>query len=126
MNQPSEHLGVKQETIDAFQLMWGNFPAPVMLLKQNRSIVAINKEAKSRGVPTGIKCHQLSGSTGVHEGCLADAALKEGVAKRIVAYSPLQKQVLDSYWVPVAGETDLYVHFGIDITEYAKAELISS
>ncbi|MBU4011388.1 MAG: hypothetical protein KJ882_11560 [Proteobacteria bacterium] len=117
---------IKPEILNAFNVMWGNFPFVVMLLKENRTIVAINKKAKEMGIQPGLKCHQLSGSTGVHKVCMANEALKEQVSKRVVAYSPQQKQVLDSYWVPVVGENDLYVHFATDITDYAKPELFQA
>jgi hypothetical protein len=33
---------------------------------------------------------------------------------------------LDGYWVPVTGEKDIYVHFGNDITEYVRPELLTA
>jgi hypothetical protein len=114
---------INPEILNAFNMMWGNFPFLVVLLRKSRTIVALNKKAKELGVKEGMKCYQLSRNTGIHKGCMADAALKEGVSKRSVAYNPALKQVLDSYWIPVAGENDLYVHFATDISDYAKAEM---
>jgi len=121
-----QNNGVNPKTIKAFNMMWGAFPSPVMMLRKNRDIVALNKLAKDYGIQTGGKCYQLTGETEAHEGCMANQALSEGVAMRSVSYANMVQQVQDSYWVPVQGEKDLYVHFGIDITEYAKPELFPS
>ncbi|HXE97024.1 MAG TPA: hypothetical protein VN642_11495 [Dongiaceae bacterium] len=32
--------------------------------------------------------------------------------------------VLDSYWIPLAGSEDIYIHFSIDITEFAADRLM--
>ncbi|MEE8399235.1 MAG: hypothetical protein V3S89_09535 [Desulfobacterales bacterium] len=114
---------VSEQTMAAFTMMWDAFPSMVMLLKKDRTIVAANKMARDLGVKPGIKCYELSASTGIHQGCLGTPAVEEGVAKRLVSYIDAMKQVLDSYWVPVQGEKDLYIHFATDITEYAKPEM---
>jgi cold shock CspA family protein len=33
---------------------------------------------------------------------------------------------MDGFWVPVAGEEDVYVHFGNDITDLVRPELLPS
>ncbi len=114
---------VNPETIRAFEQMWHYYPFPVFLLLKNRTIVSMNKAAKDMGIMTGMKCFQLSGSTGIHEGCLGNSALKDQAGKRSVLYVPGMKQVLDSYWLPVPGEKDMLIHFAADITEYAKKEM---
>ncbi|MEE8469857.1 MAG: hypothetical protein V3S51_00830 [Dehalococcoidia bacterium] len=125
MENPREQLNsdVNPETLKAFNMMWDCFPAVVMLLRKSRTIVALNKVARDVGIQLGTKCYQLTGNTDIHEDCMANSALEEGVAKRSVGYFAAAKWVLDSYWVPVLGEKDLYVHFSTDITEYAKPEL---
>jgi len=107
-------------------MMWDAFPFVVMLLKKNRTIVALNRLAIDLGIQPGMKCYELTGVNEPHKECLANAALEEGITKRTVAYIDLFKQVMDTYWVPVKGEKDLYIHFNIDITEYAKPELFPS
>ena len=114
---------IKPEIIKAFYLTWDAFPFVVMLLKKSRTIVAVNKLARDLGITPGMKCYELTGIKESHKECLANAALEEGVTKRTVAYNDLFRQVLDTYWVPVQGEKDLYIHFNIDISEYAKPEL---
>jgi hypothetical protein len=69
-----------------------------------------------------MKCFQLS-SDGVHNFCRANAALDDGVAEQSVGYRPASKKVNNSYWLPIAGEKNLFVHVTIDISEYAKPEL---
>jgi len=59
-----------------------------------------------------------------HKGCQADQALTEQTAKRVVAYSDFTGSVMDSYWIPLAGSSDLFLHFAADITEWAKESLI--
>lgn len=34
-----------QNVIDAFHMMWDNFPEPVMLIQKSRHIYAVNKKA---------------------------------------------------------------------------------
>ena len=117
---------INPETLRAFHMMWDAFPFVVMLLKKNRTIVALNKLARDLGIQPGIKCYELTGVNESHTKCLANAALEEGVTKRAVAYVDIFKQVMDTYWVPVQSEEDLYIHFNIDITEYAKSGLFPS
>ncbi len=117
---------INPETLRAFHMMWDAFPFVVMLLKKNRTIVALNRLARDLGIQPGMKCYELTGVKEPHKECLANAALEEGITKRTVAYIDLFKQVMDTYWIPVQGEKDLYIHFNIDITEYAKPELFPS
>jgi hypothetical protein len=114
---------VNPEIIKAFDQMWHYYPFPVFLLQKNRTIVSMNKAAKDLGILTGMKCYQLSGNTGIHEGCLGNSAMKDQEGKRSVLYVPGMKQVLDSYWLPIPGEKDMLIHFAADITAYAKKEM---
>jgi predicted xylose isomerase-like sugar epimerase len=50
-------------------------------------------------------------------------ALAEKSGKRAVGYNGQYKVVFDTYWIPLAGEEDLYLHFSINISEYAKESL---
>ncbi len=115
---------VRQEVLDAFRMMWGLYPEPVMLIHAGREIIAMNKRAESLGISLGIKCHTLYPSDKPCPGCLANKALRRGAAERKAAYSERQKRFMDGFWVPVDGEKDLYVHFGNDITELVRPELM--
>lgn len=114
--------GDYSEAIDAFHKMWDAFPHLVLLLQKNRTIVASNRVAKKMGLVPGLKCYQWDGVDAIHRNCKGNAALESKTAMRSVAN--YRGRVLDSYWLPVGGESDLMIHFSIDITKYAKEELL--
>jgi hypothetical protein len=112
-------ISINQEILKAFHLMWDPFPHGVLLLKKNRTIIDANSKALEQGVILGRKCFALSGKgTEKHTGCLADAALTEGVSKRSVIHR--EGRIIDAYWLPIKGEEELFVHFTIYTTEPKK------
>ena len=113
---------INPDVLKAFHLMWGPFPSSALLVRRNRTIVACNQAAIDKGMAVGMKCFQRS-SDKVHDFCRANIALDNGVAERSVGYRVASKKVNDSYWLPIAGEKDLFVHVTIDISQYAKPEL---
>ena len=113
---------INPNVLKAFHLMWDVFPSSALLVTRNRTIQACNQAAIERGLRVGMKCFQLT-SDGVHNHCKANVALDEGVAQHMTVYSPVMKKVNNSYWLPIEGEKDLFVHVVIDITQYAKSEL---
>lgn len=115
--------GRKEEICRNFHLFWDNFPFAVMLVQKDRTIVDVNKAAREMGYPVGMRCADM-GEKKHHAGCKANLALREQTGVREVSYYDFLGRVLDSYWVPLAGAEDLYVHFGIDITEYAADRLL--
>lgn len=117
---------VKPEVLNAFQMMWGLHPGVVMLIHKDRRILAVNRNAEALGLPVGILCHSLYPSDTPCPGCMANKALNQGKAVRKTAYAPSQKCFMDGFWIPVVGEPELYVHFGNDITEYVRPELLPS
>ena len=117
-----EKTKISEELSRNFHLFWDNFPFPVMLIRKDRTIVDLNKAGKAMGCVSGTRCVDM-GKKEDHCGCLANQALQEQTAKRVVAYQDSYGMVLDSYWVPLAGEEDLYLHFSIDITEYAAGRM---
>lgn len=114
---------INADIIRAFDAMWGLHPSPVMMLKSNREIVAVNTAAQNLGIPLGIKCFQLTGKEQICDGCLGNAALKEQNAKRTASWQDKLNMFADTYWIPVQGEDGLFIHFGNDITPYTKEEL---
>ena len=116
---------VNPDILKAFHLMWDLFPATVLLVKRDRTVMACNQTATERGLRLGMKCFQLS-SDGVHKHCQANAALDQRTARRTVVFSPASQKVNNSFWLPIAGEKDLFVHVVIDITQYAKPELFQA
>jgi hypothetical protein len=115
-------IEVSEETRRNFHLFWDNFPTAVILVYKDRTIIEANKFAKERGYPTGIRCVDM-GEKKHHAGCKANVMLREKVAVRDVAYYDFLGQVADSYWIPLAGAEDFYVHFATDITEYADKRM---
>ncbi len=115
MTDTPETTDVGSEIITAFHMMWDSFPHSVMLLKKTREIVATNKTAQDKGVPTCAKCFQRGGRDEIHKGCKADEALDLGTAQRTVAHNRETNRVMDAYWLPVAAGEDLYLHFAVNI-----------
>ena len=68
MENPGEQVNsdVNPEALKAFSMMWDCFPAVVMLLRKNRTIVGLNKVARDVGIQLGTKCYQLTGETAIH------------------------------------------------------------
>jgi hypothetical protein len=116
---------VSEEIRRNFHLFWDNFPFPVMLVYKDRTILDHNKAGETVGYIPGSRCADI-GSKEDHKGCQATQALREQNAKRVVGYVAPAKAVFDSYWVPLAGSEDVYLHFFTDITEYAAERLFPS
>ncbi|BDV42740.1 hypothetical protein [Geotalea uraniireducens] len=115
-------IEVNEEIRRSFHLFWDNFPAAVILAYKDRTIIEVNKVAQDRGYPVGVRCMSM-GETKHHAGCKLHIALSEKTAVRDVAYYEFLGQVADSYWIPLAGAEDFFVHFATDITEYAADRL---
>jgi hypothetical protein len=124
-NPEAIDAAVDPQVLQAFHLMWDLFPSTVLLVRKDRTILACNQSAVERGFRLGMKCFQLT-SDGVHKHCKANEALAEGTAQRTVVYAPATQKVNNSYWLPIKGEKDLFVHVVIDITQYAKPELFKA
>jgi hypothetical protein len=103
--------------LDAFQTMWGPFPEPVMLIRKDRTILAVNDLARSVGIPIETKCFSLNpdakGTACQH--CKANTAIREG---RTVCTEETQngKKII-GYWMPLKEDKEVYVHFGIGCAE---------
>ncbi len=116
-------IEINEEISINFHLFWDKYPAPVMLVQKDRTILAVNKAGQAAGYPVGVRCIDL-GEKKYHEGCAADKALQEGAAVRAVAYLEHAGIVGDVNWIPLAGSNDLFLHFIDDITEYAAERLL--
>ena len=116
---------VDQSVLEAFDAMWGLYPEPVMLVHACRDILAVNQRAAESGITVGIKCYTLYPSDRICPGCLANKMLKSGQATRKGSLNKQTGRYLDGYWIPVKGVEEVYVHFGNDITEFVKPELLA-
>ena len=113
-----QQIDVDDEIRSSFHIFWDNFPFPVMLNRKDRTIIECNKAAILTGIIPGTRCIDFGGKE-FHKECLADQALREQSTKRLVAYIDPMEAVLDSYWLPLDGYPNYYIHFSIDINEYA-------
>ncbi|WP_371373248.1 hypothetical protein [Sporomusa aerivorans] len=104
---------IDDKIIEAFHLMWGNFPEPVMLVHKTREILAVNEACRLVGGTAGIKCSSI-GSPERHKRCLANQAL----ASQQASYSKGESngKTVIGYWIPVTGQPDIYVHLGVGTT----------
>lgn len=97
----------EQGLIQAFQMMWGNYPEPVALIHRSFRVVAGNDTYLKIGGQTGGKCNAVNPE--LHRGCKAMEALKEQQTKsRAITINDTE---WIAYWVPVRGCEDYYVHF---------------
>lgn len=107
---------IDQKVIEAFHLMWGKFPEPVMLVQRDRTVVAVNETAKSAHLTAGIKCSSLNpeneGDCSCRQ-CQAAQALRENTAKWM--FGDFGGRRIKGFWVPLAGLEDLYLHFSIGL-----------
>ncbi|MDR1019678.1 MAG: hypothetical protein LBL73_02885 [Synergistaceae bacterium] len=98
-----------QEVIDAFHLMWDNFPEPVSLVHRSREVVAVNKE---HYMEPGVICAR-TGDPGSHAGCLANEALRSGKAVVVPNHSNAEDKERLTHWIPLDGCPDYFIHFSI-------------
>jgi hypothetical protein len=99
--------------IDAFHLMWGNFPEPVCLIHKNREILAVNEASRQMGRLPGTKCNEF-GTPEQHRGCLANQAL--ATQKSTYRKAKAGDKDIYAYWLTVPEHPDIYIHFGVGIT----------
>ena len=95
----------EEELIRAFHLMWDNYPEQVRLIRRDHQVLAGNALYLEMGGQVGVKCNV--GPAEYHRGCRAMEALGEGKAKSM-KHEPGE---FESFWVPVAGETEYYIHY---------------
>lgn len=102
-----------EKYIEAFHMMWDNYPESVRLIDRTFTVLAGNKAYTAMGGTTDVKCNV--GDPAFHRGCQAMASLKSGQTKTLK--TDVEGVAWESYWVPVAGRDDLYVHFTNGINE---------
>lgn len=55
-----EYFMTDEQIIDAFHSMWDMFPEPVLLIKKNRDVIAINRKCAELGfLQPGMKCSSV-------------------------------------------------------------------
>ncbi|MDR1702786.1 MAG: hypothetical protein LBR56_08410 [Sporomusaceae bacterium] len=98
------------KVIEAFKLMWGNFPEPVILAHKTREIMAVNKACAKIGRAAGMNCAKI-GSPEDHQGCRGNEALATGQAA--VAKANVGGKEMLAYWLPLDGYPEYFVHFAV-------------
>lgn len=106
------------KVLEAFHMMWDNFPEPVMLVHKSREILAINDVCRNAGGTVGAKCSELGGSER-HKGCLANQAI--AMKKTIYSKNEANGRQIIGYWMPLTDYPDIYVHFSVGaMVDYNK------
>lgn len=99
--------------VEAFQLMWGNFPDPMMLVHRDRTILSVNDACAAQGTAAGTKCFELNPDpsaveNGACRSCRANDALKAGSS--IACDGDYSGRLIRGYWIPLKGASDVYIH----------------
>lgn len=103
----------EKEMVEAFHAMWDNYPEQVRLIDRKFRIVAGNKAYLAFGGMVNVKCN--IGDPKMHQGCQAIACLNDRQTK--IKSTEINGVKWDSYWVPVEGKDDYYVHFTNGLNE---------
>ena len=96
-----------QEVIQAFHIMWDNFPEPVTITQRSREIIAVNKKAAELGLTAGIKCSSI-GKPEDHKGCLCNKAIDENKSVHVAYEGPQGKAY--GFWTPITERPEWVLH----------------
>ena len=102
-----------EELIQAFHVMWNDFPEAVMIIKKDREIIAVNSKATDFGLKPGMKCSSV-GSPEQHKGCLCNRAADSKQTVAITYQGPFGKAY--GYWIPISERPEWIIHFGVGST----------
>lgn len=114
----------EDELVRAFHMMWENYPEAVRLIRRDFHVIAGNKVYLAQGGQIDVQCNV--GDPSFHKGCQAMNSLKTREAK--CKQSEVLGVTWDSYWIPVEGVEDYFVHFTnginktIELAAKAQAE----
>lgn len=110
-----EQVNYENQLIESFNQMWDKYPEPVQLIHRSFRILAVNESCRLLGGVAGVICC-ADNDCKPHPGCRAMLALKTNEAQ-VVAREREGTQIT-GYWIPVAGATDYYIHFGNGMKDY--------
>lgn len=126
MAPSTENNCEKDNIIQAFHQNWNLHPFPVLLIQADRTILAVNEPGKKLGIPVGSKCFQLAGKDKVCPFCQANMAMKEKKGIQVGSYQEARKQFVETFWVPLEGNESIYLHYGNNITQWVREDLLVS
>lgn len=112
----SNSRDLENQLIPAFEMMWGKYHEPVTLIHRSFTIIAVNEASRASGGVPGIKCNAKNPE--LHTGCQAMEALKTNELKMVV--SERDGIHWTSFWIPVSGVPDYYIHFTNGLSEYIE------
>ncbi|MBN1665360.1 MAG: hypothetical protein JW943_17325 [Deltaproteobacteria bacterium] len=124
MTNASEENSAFESTIDAFHMNWNIHPFPVLLIKKDRTILGVNTAGQKLGIPAGMKCFRLAKNEKICPFCQGNTALKENRGIQVGGYNPATKKFTETFWVPLDGIEDVYLHYGNDITQWVRENLL--
>ncbi len=126
MTTSAEKNSEKKEIFNAFSQNWNLHPFPVLLIRADRVILAVNEPGRKLGVPIGKKCFELSGKDKICSDCQANKALSEKKGIQVGSYQETRKKFVETFWVPLEDEKEIYLHYSNDITKWVKEDLLCS
>jgi hypothetical protein len=106
---------IDTKVVEAFELMWGNFPEPVALVHKSREVIAVNAASASIGRVKGMNCTK-HGAPEAHRGCLANQALARQQPTFAKQKSSDGSKEIICYWLPIDGYPEYFIHFGVGVT----------
>ena len=109
----------KEELVRAFHMMWDNYPEMVRLIDRRFNVIAGNPAYLRMGGQEGVKCN--TGDPALHRGCQAMNALKTQETKTLS--SEVEGMPWNTFWIPVAGADDYYVHFTNGLSDYVTRKM---
>ena len=95
--------------IESFHEMWDAFPGMARLINSKHEILASNQNAQDKGYISGAICASVPSANG-HRGCLLAKTLQTGEGQ-----FDRPNEHLIRGWLPVAGHSDIVVHFSLVI-----------
>ena len=115
MTEQEQQDQIETKLSEAFHLMYDGFPEPVQLAHKTYRVVAVNPACAKFGRAPGQICAQ--GCPGLKAGLCRQAQMrKTGVTTWLYTEKTESKPSSTTFWIPVAGYPDYYVHFGIGVT----------
>ncbi|MDA8222612.1 MAG: hypothetical protein M0Z35_13160 [Desulfitobacterium hafniense] len=112
----TDSTNLENQLIHAFEMMWGKYHEPVTLVHRSFTIIAVNEACRAYGRVAGVKCNAENPE--LHKGCQAIQALTTNEPK--IAVSERNGINWTSFWIPVSGVPDYFIHFTNGLNEYME------
>lgn len=111
----SEQEQLEEKLCEMFHTMWDGFPEGVQLCHKSHRIVAVNPACAAYGRVPGTNC--AKGCAGFKAGlCRHVQMQKTNAATWCHGKSIGAAKEMTTYWLPVVGYPDYYIHFSVGLT----------